>query len=326
MGITRRKFQWLLGASALSAYPNAPASADVWPVRPLRLISPYAAGGSSDAIARLLARGLADALGKQVIVENKGGAGGIIGAQAAAQADPDGYTLLLGAPFLVTNPAIYPSLPFNALTDLAPLTLVSSYPNLMAVPNSSPAKSVQEFIAHAKANPGKVTFASSGVGASPHLSGELFRHMAGIDLVHVAYRGGGPVLNDLIPGRVDAYFGNLPTILPQVRGGLIRGLGVTSPTRFPIAMEIPTIAESGLPGYDVTTWQALFAPAKTPQAILEQIHRAARVALTQPDVKRRMEEIGTEVRFSTPAELAASLQAETEKWAPIIKAANIKPE
>src|SRR5215813_12190541 len=259
----RRRFLRLAaGAAALPFTPHV-ARAQTFPNRYVRLVVPFAAGGGGDALARPLAGRLSEIWGQQVVIENRGGAGGNVGAQAVAQSAPDGHTILLAASTnLTVNPFLYPS-SYNPATDLAPVTLVTVTPNLMMVPNSSPAKSVKEFIEYAKANRGKVTFASGGIGASPHLSGELFKRQAGIELTHVPYHGAGSAMNDLIPGRVDAMFSNLPGVISQHQNGTIRGIGVTSPKRSPAAPEIPAIAES-IPGFEVSPWWGLFVQAKTP--------------------------------------------------------------
>ena len=325
----RRTFLRLISIAAaplLTGRASAQTSVQPWPTRPVKLVVPFPPAGAADVVARLLADRLSEKLGQQVIVENKGGAGGNIAAHLVAQAAPDGYTIFLASASLTSNPALYGSLPYDAETDFAPVTLVCDFANLMVVPNSSPARSVAEFIAHAKANRGKITFASSGIGASPHLSGELFKRLAGIEMTHVPYRGGGPALNDLIPGRTDVMFATLPSVRPHVQGGVLRGLAVTSRERIPFASEFPTIAESGVPGFDVSSWYALFVPAKTPRQVIDQLQGATVAALENPAVKQRYEELGAAVRTSTPAQLAAHFKAEMAKWTPIIKDAGIKPE
>jgi len=325
MKLPRRRFLHLAAAAAVLPAVTRIAAAETYPNRYVRLVVPFPPGGGGDALARPLANRLSEAWGQQVVIENKGGAGGNIGAQAVAQSAPDGCTLLLGSAFLAINPFLYPASGYDPVADLAPVTLLTVIPNLMMVPNSSPAKSVKEFIDHAKANPGKTTFASTGIGASPHLSGELFRRKAGIEMTHVPYRGAGPAMNDLIPGRVDAMFSNLPGVLPQVQSGTIRGLAVTSAKRSPAAPDIPTIGES-VPGYEVSTWWALFAPAKTPAEIVTKIHADALAALAHPSVKQRYEAIGAPVTGSTPAKLAVLLASDMQKWGPIVKEAGIKAE
>jgi tripartite-type tricarboxylate transporter receptor subunit TctC len=325
MTIPRRRFlQLASAAAALPALPR-PAHAQSFPSRFVRLIVPFPPGGGGDALARPLAQRLSEVWGQQVIVENKGGAGGNVGAYQAANSPADGYTLLLGAAFFSINPYLYPNSGYNPATDLAPVTLLTVIPNVMMVPNSSPAKTVQEFIDYAKANRGKVTFASTGVGASPHLSGELFKRMAGIEMTHVPYRGAGPAMNDLIPGRVDAMFSNLPGVISQVSGKAVRGLAVTTAERNLAAPDIPTIGET-VAGYEVSTWWALYVPARTPADIIAKIHSDAAAALTHPLVKQRYEAIGAPATPSTPAELTALMKTDLDKWGPIIKEIGIKPE
>jgi tripartite-type tricarboxylate transporter receptor subunit TctC len=221
------------------------------------------------------------------------------------------------------NRYIYPSLTYDPIADFAPVTLICVYPNVMVVPMSSPARSVQEFIAHARANAGKVTFASSGTGTSVHLSGELFKRMAGIEITHVPYRGAGPAMNDLLPGRVDVMFATATSALPQMRSDKLRGLAVTTIKRLPAAPELPTLSESGLTGFDVSSWFSLFVPARTPKEIVDKIHADTVKVLHEPAIAKRLETLGAAVIASTPAELAAHLKSEMDKWGPVIKAAGI---
>jgi tripartite-type tricarboxylate transporter receptor subunit TctC len=325
MKLPRRQFMHLAASAAALPAMSRLARAQVYPSRYVRLVVPFAAGGGGDALARPLANRLSEVWGQQVVIENRGGAGGNVGAQAVAQSAPDGYTILLGGGVnLAINPFLYPS-SYNPANDLAPITLVTAIPNLMMVSNSSPAKSVNEFIAYAKANRGKITFASTGTGASPHLTGELFKRKAGIEMTHVPYRGAAIAMNDLIPGRVDAMFSNLPGVISQHQNRTIRGIGVTSPKRSPAAPEIPAIAES-IPGFEVSPWWGLYVQAKTPNEIATKIFADAVAALEHSSVRERYEAIGASVTVSTPAELAARLASETETWGPIIKDAGIKPE
>jgi tripartite-type tricarboxylate transporter receptor subunit TctC len=238
----------------------------------------------------------------------------------------DGYTIFLGGAFMAKNPFLYPSSGYDPVADLSPVTKVCEFANVMVVSNSSPVKSVREFIEHAKANPGKITFASSGTGADPHMSAELFRKLAGIEMTHVPYRGGGPALNDVIPGRIDVFFGTLPSTLPLVRSGQVRALAVTSAKRSAFAPELPTIAEAGVPGYDYTAWYGLYVPAKTPGEIVRKLHDDTAAALSHPQVTQRFAEIATVATPSTTAELAALLKSDMELWGPVIKAANIKAD
>jgi tripartite-type tricarboxylate transporter receptor subunit TctC len=292
-----------------------------WPIRPVRIVVPYAAGGSTDTVARITADRLSGIWGQQVVIENKPGAGTNIGAAAVASSDPDGYTVFIGSGSLATSRLLYRSLPY-ALSDLAPVTLVCTFPLLLLAPNSSPAKSVAQFIAFARERKGRITFASPGVGTAPHLAGELLKQMAGIEMTHVPYRGDAPALTDTIAGRVDLQIGG-SAMLEQVRGGQLRGLAVTTGKRSQMAPELPSVAEAGLPGFDVTGWFAFFVPAKTPRAIVDKIHSDTVAALSDQAVKAKLGNVGMLAVGSTPEELAVLLNAETEKWRPVIKHANI---
>jgi tripartite-type tricarboxylate transporter receptor subunit TctC len=321
--ISRRHALGTLAAFALTPSAHAQTPSTGWPNRFVRLVVPFPPGGGTDAIARVLSGKLSDMWGQQLVIENRGGGATNIGTEAVVRADPDGYTMLFQSMPLAVNRFLFPSLPFDALTDLAPVALLCDYPNIMAVPVTSQAHSVANFIAHAKANPGKVTFASSGHGTSVHLSGELFKRMAGIDMMHVPYRGAGPALNDLLPGRVDVMFNNTGAVLPLIQSGKLRGLAVTSAKRTPAAPDLPPIAESGVPGFDVSSWYALFAPLKTPPEIVRKMNADTLAALTDATTKARLEQLGVAVIGSTPEELGRFLKAEMDKWGPVIKDANI---
>src|SRR5712671_4222518 len=252
--LNRRRFVGLT-AAAIAAPPILPsraAGAD-WPARPVRVVVPFTPGGSTDITARLISNRLQEVWGQSVVVENKPGAGGNIAADMAAHSDPDGYTILITGPGMATNPFLYPQLSYDPVADFAPVTMLLTQPNLMCVPNSSPAKSVLEFIAYCNDNRGKVTYASSGNGTTLHLSGELFKRMAKVEMTHIPYRGGAPAINDLIPGRVDVIFDNMPSILSHVRGGSLRGVAVTTKDRVTATPDIPTVAET-VPGFDVFSW------------------------------------------------------------------------
>lgn len=323
--LTRRRFAGLGAMSALtSALLARSAHTQAWPARHVRIIVPFVPGGATDVIARVMGNRLSEAWGQQVVVENRGGAGANIGAQAAAQSDPDGYTLYITSVPHVTNRFLYSSLTYDPIADFAPVTLICTQSNIMVVPNSSPARSVLEFIACAKANPGKISYGSGGIGTSVHLSGELFKRMAAIEMTHVPYRGAAPALQDVIAGRLDVIFDNITASLPHVKNGAARGLAVTAGKRVPAAADLPTIAEAGVPGFDVSTWFALFVPAKTPRAIIGKINTDAVAALGHPMVKERLEQFGATLVGSTPQELAAFLKAEMDKWGPVIRAAKIK--
>ena len=324
--ITRRG---LIELSAVSAIASAVASrgafAQAWPSRVIRLIAPFPAGGGTDLAARIIAARLSELLGQQVVIDNRPGAGSNIGVEAAARSAPDGYT------HAARRPDAWRSIAFSTprsttipLTDLAPISLLCRFPNILAVPISSPVMSVRGFIDYAKANPGKVTYSSPGIGTTPHLSGELFKRMAGIELTHVPYRGAAAgAVTDAIAGRVDAIFNTAGSLLQTVRTGQLRGLAVTTAQRFPTAPELPTIAESGVPGFDVSSWYALFMPAKTPPDIIAKVNAATVTALSEPAVRAKFELLGVVVESSTPEALGALLRSEIDKWGPVIKAAGI---
>src|SRR5712691_11805983 len=321
--ITRRHALRLSAAAALAPGRIGRAFAQAWPTRFVRLVVPFPPGGGTDAIARVVAGKLSDIWGQQMVVENRGGGATNIGTEAVVRSDPDGYTMLLTSMPLAVNRFLFSSLNYDPVDDLAPVSLICDYPNIMAVPMSSPARSVADFIAHAKAKNGKATFASSGYGTSVHLSGELFKRMAGIEMLHVPYRGAGPALNDLLPGRVDVMFNNIGAVLPLIQGGKLRGLAVTMAKRTPAAPDLPPIAEVGVPGFDVSSWYAFFAPAKTPQEIIRKMHADTVAALADPATKARLEQLGVVVVGSTPAELGTFLRSEMDKWEPVIKEAGV---
>jgi tripartite-type tricarboxylate transporter receptor subunit TctC len=323
----RREFLSLVGGAA-AAWPRAAMAqtAQNWPQRVVRIVVPYVPGGGTDAIARILAAGLSKSAGYQIIIENKGGGATNIGTEAVAHAAPDGYTVLFCSLSFAINRFLFPMLGYDSLVDFAPVTLLATYPDLMAVPNASPAKTVAEFIAYAKSNGGKTTFASSGTGSSPHLAGELFKRRAGIEMTHIPYRGAGPAVTDVIAGRVDVIFNTFGSTLSLVRDGQLRGLAVTSGKRFPAAPELPTVAEAALPGFDVTAWYALYVPAQTPPDIVRKLNADAVAVLAEPAIRDKMELLGVAVIGSTQEELARHLRTETALWGPVIKAANIRGE
>ncbi|HXO73483.1 MAG TPA: tripartite tricarboxylate transporter substrate binding protein [Bradyrhizobium sp.] len=324
--LNRRRF---LGASAAAlaapALSRRAAGAD-WPAKPVRVVVPFTPGGSTDITARLISNRLQEVWGQSVVVENKPGAGGNIAADMVAHSDPDGYTIFISGPGMATNQFLYAQLSYDSVNDFAPVTMLITQPNLMCVPNSSPAKSVREFIAYCNDNRGKVTYASSGNGTTLHMSGELFKRLAKVEMTHIPYRGGAPAINDLIPGRVDVIFDNMPSILQHVKGGHLRGLAVTTRERVAATPEIPTIAESGVPGFDVFSWFGFFVPAKTPPEVIAKINADTNAALVHAPVKSRFEELGANPKGSTPAELAAFLKSEIDKWGPVIREAKIKVE
>jgi tripartite-type tricarboxylate transporter receptor subunit TctC len=323
--LTRRDATGMAAACVLAWSLIGFAAAQEWPSRAVRLIVPFPPGGGADAIARIVSARLSEAWGQQVIIENRGGAGGNIASEAVARSAADGYTLFLAGDFQSTNIHLYQKLSYDPVADFEPVSLVVKFPIAFVVPNSSPATSVQEFIAHAR-TAGRLTFASPGHGTSPHLAAELFRRVAGIELTHVPYRGAAPALQDLVPGRVDSFFNNIAGVIPLMRDGQLRALAVTSAQRAPAAPDVPTIAESGLPGFDVSGWYAFFVPARTPPAVIRRMHADTATVLAEPNVKARLEQLGLVVAASTPEQLGAYLRAEMAKWGPVIREAGLKVE
>ena len=290
-----------------------------WPAKPIRLIVGFAAGGSTDVTARIIAQALSDRLGQPVVVENRGGAGGNIGADAVAKADPDGYTLLMAtSSTFAANPNLYKTLPFDVQKDFAPITVTAFIPNLLVVNPSVPANNVADFIAYLKANPDKLNFASAGNGTSQHLSGELFNSLAGVRMTHVAYRGGAPAVTDLLGGQVQVIFAPLVEVIQQVRAEKLKALGITTAKRSPLLPDVPTILKS-LPGYEVALWNGLLAPAKTPPDIIDRINRATIEALRSPEVKAKLAEQGSEPVGNTPAEFKAFIESELVKWRRLVE-------
>ncbi len=324
--LNRRRFVGLTAAAAaVPSILSSRACAADWPAKPVRVVVPFTPGGSTDITARLVSNRLQEVWGQSVVVENKPGAGGNIAADMVAHSDPDGYTIFIVGPGLATNQFLYPSLSYDPVGDFAPVTLLITQPNLMCVPNSSPAKSVREFIAYCNDNRGKVTYASSGNGTTLHLSGELFKRLANVEMTHIPYRGGAPAINDLIPGRVDVIFDNMPSILPHVKGGSLRGLAVSTRERVAVVPEIPAIAET-VPGFDVFSWFGFFVPARTPPDVIAKINADTNAALAYAPVKSRFEDLGATPKGSTPAELASFLISEIDKWGPVIREAKIRVE
>jgi tripartite-type tricarboxylate transporter receptor subunit TctC len=312
---------------ALIAGSGAARAADDYPNHAVRWLVGYPPGGSTDIVSRIMAQYLSEHLHQQFAVENKPGAGNNLATEVAAKSAPDGYTVLLVNPANAINASLYKNLPFDFLRDMAPIAGFMRVPNLMEVNPAVPAKTVAEFIAYAKANPGKVSWASPGVGTVPHLAGELFKHMAGIEMTHVPYRGVTEgLMSDFISGRLDLMFNTTGSLLQPVRAKQVRGLAVTSAKRFADEPELPTVAESGVPGYDVSSWYGVYAPAKTPPEIISKINADMVTILGDPAVKEKYKMLGVLAQGSTPAELAYRNKADAALWAPIIKEANIKVE
>lgn len=323
MTILKRRSVVLGAASASLA---APALAQGFPSKPIRLVVPYSAGGGADTTARLIAPKLQEALGQTVVIDNKPGAGGAIGDDFVAKASPDGHALLIGAFAHAVNPSLMAKMPFRTPDDFAPVSLLVTVPELLVVTPSFPAKTVGELVAMAKAQAGKLSYASSGNGSAQHLAAELFKMRTGTDIQHVPYKGGALAVADVAAGHVPFYFGNMSSALPQVRAGRVRALAVTSPQRSPAAPEIPTMAEAGVTGCEISEWNALLAPAGTPPATIDRLNVELVKILRQDDIKAKFADLGAQTIGSTPAELAAFLRAEQAKWAEVVKAAAIKIE
>ena len=304
---------------------GAGAETDRYPVKPIRMVVPFTPGGSNDLLGRVLAQKLHATWGQPAIVDNRPGGGSTIGIETVVRAVPDGYTLLLTSGGIASNVSLY-KLSFNPVKDLAPVALLAQMPYLLAVHPSVPAKSALELISLAKAQPGKLTFASSGVGTSSHLTGEMFRLQAKIDMLHIAFKGGGPAVNAVIGGEVQVIFNVITGTLPYARSGKLRALGVSTSQRIEVAPDLPTIAESGLPGYEVIAWYNLFAPAGTPRPVINKINAEINRILQQPDVRERLLTFGVVPLSGTPEALGDYLQFEITRWAKLIREAGIKAE
>jgi tripartite-type tricarboxylate transporter receptor subunit TctC len=301
--------------------------AQSWPAKPVRFISPFAPGGGADITARIIAQKLTESLGQQVLVDNRGGAGGMIGVDLGAKAPPDGYTLVLGTiGNIAIAPSLYAKMPYDPVKDLAPVSLAADALNVLVVHPALPVKNVKELITLAKARPNELFFGSSGPGATDHLAGELFNMLTGTKIVHVPYKGGAPAMIDLMSGNVQMIFATVSTAIGQIKGGKIRALGMTGVKRFVLMPEIPTIAETGVPGFAVNNWYGVFAPAGTSKDIVARLNSDVVKALHVADAKQRLLESGIEATPSTPEQFAAYIQAETKKWAKVVKDANVKVE
>ncbi|HEX3098913.1 MAG TPA: tripartite tricarboxylate transporter substrate binding protein [Usitatibacter sp.] len=312
---------WLIAATALAF--NAPAHAQGFPAKPIRLIVTYPPGGGADLMARLIAPKMAETLGQPVVVENKAGASGQIAALDVARSPPDGYTLMLDASSFAVNPSLYAKLPYDPAKAFTPIAVVALFPNVLVVTASFPAKDVKGLIALAKAHPGELAFASSGNGSAQHLSAELFKEKAGVEMTHVPYKGGGPALNDVVGGQVPMYFANMASGLPFVKNGRLRALAVTSAKRSAALPDVPTIAESGLAGYEVYEWNAIFAPAGTPTPVIAKLADAIARAMDSPLVRQRVAELGGEIPGYGPAEASRFVHEQAELWGRVVREAHI---
>jgi tripartite-type tricarboxylate transporter receptor subunit TctC len=323
---TRPHSALLALAACAALLPAAAHAQSAYPHRPIRMIMPFAPGGSADNLGRILQPAMADALGQQVVIDNRPGASSIIGTDIVAKAVPDGYTMLMVTTTHTVTPSLNSKLPFHPLKDFAGISLVVSQPNILAVHPSVPAKSVKELVALAKAKPGALNFASGGNGSSPHLSGELLNLVAGIKLVHIPYKGSGPGVSDLLGGHVQMMFAGPLAFEQHIKAGRLRALATADKRRSALLPDVPTMAEAGFPGVETGTWYALLAPARTPRAVVDTLYAAVAKVLQQPDIKARMAAQGVDIVGSKPQELDRFMQEEIAKWAKLVKAANIKAD
>jgi tripartite-type tricarboxylate transporter receptor subunit TctC len=323
MKFPRRQFLHLAAGAALLPAVSNIARAQSYPTRPIRLIVGYTPGGSADLTARLMGQWLSERLGQSFVIENRPGGGTNIATEAAVRADPDGYTFLLVAPANAINATLYSKLNFNFLRDIEPVAGIIRFPNVVVVNPSLPIKSIPELIAYAKANPGKLNMASSGNGSTIHMSGELFKMLTGIDMIHVPYRGGAPALTDLIAGQVHVMFDNIPTCAEHVKSGKLRGLAVTSTTRSEVLPDLPTVADF-LPGYEASAWYGFGAPKNTPAEIIDRLNKEINAILADPAAKARFAELGAFLLPGTAADFGKLLADETEKWGKVVKFAGAK--
>lgn len=317
----------LLFLIAVPIYGWSADIASTYPTRPIRLVVPFPPGGPADVLARVVGDKLGAAMGKPVVVENRAGAGGNIGMELVAKAAPDGYTLVLApAGNLTVNPSLYRNVPYDVAKDFAPVTVIAAVPNVLVVHPSVPAHNVSELIAYARANPGKLNFSSPGAGSGAHLAGELFKSMTKTDMVHVPFTGIAPAVTAVVSGDVQLMFAGAPSVLQHVRAGKLNALGVASLKRIATAPDLPTLAESGLPGFDVTSWYSIVAPAATPAEIINRLHDEIAKALREADVREKLAGLGAEPVANTPAEFAAMIRTEGAKWGEIVRSAKITIE
>lgn len=322
--MTRRTI-FLMGALWLAVWPQV-APAQTFPARPIRVIVPYPAGGAVDIVARTLGHQISDDWKQQVVIDNRPGSGGVIATEILAKSPPDGYTLIVVATGHALNPSMYAKLPYDTFKDFTAITEVANSPNILLVNNQLPVKTVGDLVALARSKPNQLTYGMAGNGTSPHLAGELLKYMAKIDIVAVPYKGGAPVLNDLIAGQIPMSFNNIPESIEHIRTGSIRAVAVTTAARSPVLPDVPTIAESGIPGYDTGVWWGVLGPAGLPQDIVAALHKEFVAALHSAAVKQHFTQLGAVPIGSSPAEFDATIRAEAAKWDPIIRAAGIRIE
>jgi tripartite-type tricarboxylate transporter receptor subunit TctC len=320
---TRRALVAALGCAGLAGAVTAHA-ADAWPAKPITLVVPFSAGGTTDIVARIVGQKMSDALHQPVIVDNRGGAGGTLGAGVVARAAPDGYTIFMATIAHAIAPALYHNLPYDFIKDFAPVGLVGTVPNVLIVNNTVPAKTVPELIAYIKKHPKQVNFGSAGIGSTEHLAGELFRSMTGTEITHIPYKGGAPMMADLMGGQIQMALETAPSAAPHVRAGKVRALAVTSAKPSPAFPGVPTLSQAGVPGYEMLTWYALMAPRGTPQPIVDRLHAELEKALKLPEVEKTFAEQGVTPGDMSEAQLESFIRNETAKWGKVVKEANVK--
>ncbi|MDP3159744.1 MAG: tripartite tricarboxylate transporter substrate binding protein [Reyranella sp.] len=322
---TRRRAALLLALAA--PLLAAPAVADDYPSRSIRLIVPYAPGGGADSVARIVAKRVSESIGQPIVIENRGGAGSIVGTDMVAKAAPDGYTLLLGQSGPISiNPAVYKTLPYDPVKDFAPITMTTAYPYILVVNSELPAKTLQEFVALAKSKPGAMNYGSTGVGAANHLVAELFNSKAGLQMTHIPYRGTALAVGDLLGGQLSVVFGDPISVLPHIRSGKLRALAVTSLERSPVAPEVPTVAESGYPGFEALAWHGILAPAKTPPEIVKKLNAEIAKALADPETNKLLTNQAMQTVGNTPEAFAAFIQKDIATWKAVAAAAKVTVE
>jgi tripartite-type tricarboxylate transporter receptor subunit TctC len=313
-------------AAALAPWPASAQLPDLWPARPIRLILPFPPGGGTDILGRLIAERLTANLGQPVVTENRGGAGGNVGAEAAAKSAPDGYTIVLVAPSLAISPSLYSKLNYDPVRDFAPVSLVATVPNVMVTHPEVPAATLAEFIRLAKSKPGEMNFGSGGSGTSNHLAGELFNIVAGVKLVHVPYKGVNLAMNDVLSGRIQLVFIGIPAAAPHIKAGRLRALALVAPRRSPVLPEVPTVAEAGLRDFDVTTWYGILAPAGTPRPVVERLNTELARVMHAPEMKERLAAMATDPVTSTPEEFGDYIKREIAKWGEVVRKAGLKAD